>query len=131
MFVVCTSSLPSPPAGVIEVTLLLAVKEHPCSISDRWIIHNPECMELLGLNPPAGSPGFRSPRSGVNRLHLCYTTLNTSSTTTLKTDRWCYCLCVTAPITLSPTHITLVSPSPPPILSVGLLRNTELLGPTC
>lgn len=41
-------------AGFSRVTLLL-------DVPDRWIIHNPECMELLlGLNPPLDDPGHVS-----------------------------------------------------------------------
>lgn len=45
------------------------------SISDRWIIHNPECVELLlAPNPPCWMTQVMFPGSGVNRMLLSYTT---------------------------------------------------------
>lgn len=62
-------------AGFSRVTLLL-------DVPDRWIIHNPECMELLlGLNPPCWMTRVMFPGSGVNRMRLSYTIENTSTAT--------------------------------------------------
>lgn len=48
------------------------------SISDRWIIHNPECVELLlAPNPPCWMTQVMFPGSGVNRMLLSYTTKKT------------------------------------------------------
>lgn len=115
-----TSPCLFPPFRVSEVTLLFVCQGDPCRISDRWIIHNPECMMLLlALNPLYWMSHVVFPRSRVKRLHLFHISLNTSTE-----KKWqVVLLLLQPPATLSPTHITLISPSPPPSLSVGLLWN--------
>lgn len=85
------------------------------SISGRWIIHNPESVELL----PPPNPFYQMTRVmflmlGVNWMLRSYTTGNPSAT--LKTGRCC-CVELHPPTTtLSATHITLISASHPPVL---------------
>lgn len=107
------SSLPGSPVGVIGVILLTAGEEHPCGISDRWIIYNPECTELRSaLNPPDQDGHVSRLRSRQaasllsNSKHI--TTLPDNNYT--QTDRWCYHVWVTAPNhIITHPHNTLLS----------------------
>lgn len=75
-----TSRCLFPPFRVSEVTLLFVCRGDPCRISDRWIIHNPECMMLLlALNPLYWMSHVLFPGSRVKRLHLFHASLNTST----------------------------------------------------